>query len=200
MYFKGENMSTNSFSADQLREFVIAGHWNLPKVKELLAQFPEILNVPYQWGENDYETAIQGAAHVGSIPIAEFLLEQGAPLEICTAAMLGRTEQVALFLDETPGLINARGAHGIPLMAHAVLSGNVALASMLLKRGAREGISMALGNAVSKGHIEMTKWLLDHSTPDLSWTNYEGKTPLVIASEAGNDAIVTLLLEHGALS
>jgi uncharacterized protein len=193
-------MPTDAFSTDQLREFVIAGHWNLPKVREMLAQFPKMLDAPYKWGENDYETAIQAAAHVGSIPVAEFLLEQGAPLEICTAAMLARTDEVARLLDEDPGLINARGAHAIPLMAHAALSGNTALARMLVERGAREGISMALSNAVSKGHVEMTRWLLDNSTPDLSWTNYEGKTPLMIASEAGNEAIITLLLEHGALS
>jgi ankyrin repeat protein len=193
-------MPKNAFSTDQLREFVIAGHWNLPKVQEMLAQSPEMLNEPYAWAENDTETAIQGAAHAGSIPVAEFLLEQGAPLEVCTAAMLGRADEVARMLAEDPGLINARGAHAIPLMAHAALSGNVVLVRMLAERGAREGISMALSNAVSKGHVEMTKWLLDNSSPDLSWTNYEGKTPLMIASEGSKDAIVTLLLEHGALS
>jgi uncharacterized protein len=192
-------MTTNSFSTDQLREFVIAGHWNLPKVQEILAQFPEILNVPYQWGENDYETAIQGAAHVGSPHVAEFLLAQGAPLEICTAAMLGRLDDVTRLLAADPALINARGAHAIPLIAHAALSGNVALVQMLYERGAREGVSFALSNAVSKGHFEMTHWLLDHSTPDLNWTNYEGKTPLLIATEAGNQAIITLLQEYGAL-
>jgi ankyrin repeat protein len=192
-------MTTNSFSTDQLREFVIAGHWNLPRVQEMLAQFPEILNVPYQWAENDYETAIQGAAHVGSPHVAEFLLAQGAPLEICTAAMLGRLDDVTRLLAEDPGLISARGAHGIPLIAHAALSGNTALAQLLYERGAHEGVSFALSNAVSKGHFEMTRWLLDHSAPDLNWTNYEGKTPLLIATEAGNQAIIALLQEYGAL-
>jgi uncharacterized protein len=133
------------------------------------------------------------------MPVAEFLLEQGEPLEICTAAMLGRTDDVAHALDEEPGLINARGAHAIPLMAHAALSGNVALTRMLAERGAHEGISMALSNAVSKDHFELSKWLLENSTPDLSWTNYDGKTPLMIASAAGNNAMITLLLEHGAV-
>ncbi len=191
-------MSAESFSTEQLREFVIAGHWNLPKVQEILAQFPEILNVSYEWGENDYETAIQGAAHAGSAPVAEFLLSRGAPLEICTAAMLGREDEVIRLLAEDPGLINARGAHAIPLMAHAALSGNVALAQMLYEHGAHEGVSFALGLAVSKGHLEMTQWLLENGTPDLSWKNYEGKTPLMVATETRNEAIAALLLKYGA--
>ena len=76
-------MPTGTFSNDQLREFVIAGHWNLPKVQELLAQYPDLLNARYQWGENDYEPAIQTATHAGTPAVTEFLLAQGAPLEIC---------------------------------------------------------------------------------------------------------------------
>ncbi len=191
-------MPAMSFSPDQLREFVIASHWNLPKVQEILAQFPEMLNISYQWAENDYETAIQAAAHVGSVPVAEFLLSQGAPLEICTAAMLGREDEVIRLLAEDPSLINARGAHAIPLMAHAALSGDVALARMLHEHGAHEGMSFALSLAVSKGHVEMTHWLLENGAPDLSWTNHEGKTPLTVAVEAGNETIAALLLKYGA--
>lgn len=191
-------MTTNRFSSEQLREFVIAGHWNLPKVQEMLAEFPEILNVPYQWGDNDWETAIQGAAHVGSAHVAEFLLAQGAPLEICTAAMLGRQADVASMLAKDPALINARGAHGIPLMAHTALSGNVSLAQMLLARGEHEEMSLALSNAVNKGHVAMTRLLLEHGNPDLSWKNYEGKNALTIATERGDETIGALLRDFGA--
>lgn len=191
-------MSEPRFSPEQLREFVIAGHWNLPRVQEMLAEFPELLNERYQWGENDYETAIQAAAHVGSAHVAEFLLAQGAPLEICTAAMLGRRDELERLLDEDPARINARGAHTIPLLAHAALSGKADLAEMLVTRGAQEGISFALSNAVSKGHLDMTRWLLENTKPDLAWPNYEGKTPLTIAGEAGNEALAALLREHGA--
>ena len=79
---------------DQLREFVIAGHGDLHKVQAMLADCPTLLNATYEWKENDTETAIQAAAHVGNVAVAEFLLAQGAPLEICTAAMLGRIPDV----------------------------------------------------------------------------------------------------------
>jgi small subunit ribosomal protein S3 len=87
-------------SHDQIRDFVIAGHSNLQKTQAMLAEYPTLLNVAYKWKENDLETAIQGAAHVGNVAIAEFLLTRGAPLEICTAAMLGRKKDVEHLLHE----------------------------------------------------------------------------------------------------
>ena len=75
---------------EQIREFVIAGHGNLAAVQALLAAEPRLLNVANEWSPGDTETAIQGAAHVGSRAVAEYLLAQGAPLELPTAAMLGR--------------------------------------------------------------------------------------------------------------
>jgi ankyrin repeat protein len=188
-------MTENRFSPEQLREFVIAGHWSLPKVQEILAEFPEILNVPHQWAENDWETAIQAAAHAGSPHVADFLLAKGAPLEICTAAMLGRRDDVERLLADDPQRIQERGAHGITLMSHVALSGNVPLARMLFERGAHEDMSMALGNAVTKGHLEMARWIIENGNPDLTWTNYEGKTLLTLATE--NEALTALLKQSG---
>ena len=81
-------------SPEQIREVVIAGHGNLDKVRDMLTESPSFLNVAYEWGPDDTETAIQGAAHVGSTPIIEYLLEQGSPLDLCTAATLGRTKDI----------------------------------------------------------------------------------------------------------
>src|SRR4051794_32277203 len=77
-------------TTDQIREFVIAGHGNLEKVKQMLAIHPELLNIANVWRPGDTETALQGAAHVGNREIAEYLLSLGAPMDICCAAMLGR--------------------------------------------------------------------------------------------------------------
>ena len=191
-------MSDQTPPVEVIREFVLAGHGNLPKVQQMLAARPELLNASYPWGPADRETALQAAAHVGSRPVAEFLLDQGAPLDICTAAMLGRQAAVEDFLNYDPAMIGATGAHGIPLLTHAALSGNVALAQMLVERGAAEGMSYALNNAVSKGHVEMTRWLLERGQPDLGWKNYQEKTALAIAVEKGDERIAGLLREHGA--
>ncbi|MBI3537662.1 MAG: ankyrin repeat domain-containing protein [Chloroflexi bacterium] len=180
-------------SVEIVREFVIAGHGDLEKVKQMLAENSELLNVAYEWKENDRETAIQAAAHVGNVPIAEFLLARGAPLEIATAAMLGRKQDVENILAREPAKIRATGAHGISLMAHAALSGDVELAAMLYARGAREGISYALNNAVAKKHFAMAQWLIENTQPNLSWKNFQGKTALDVAEEQGDVALIQLL-------
>ncbi len=186
-------------SAESVKEFVIAGHGNLLRVKKLLAQNPGLLNAGYNWTDNDKETAMQAAAQVGSVPVAEFLLSSGAPLEICTAAMLGKIEDVQRFLRENPESICAKGAHGIPLLPHAALSGNAELVRMLVERGSIEGTSFALHNAVGKGYIDVARWLLENAGPDLNWKNYQGKTALMIAIERKDAPMEGLLKEHGAV-
>jgi ankyrin repeat protein len=182
---------------DQIREFVIAGHGNLPKVQAMLADNPELLNVAQPWSETDHETAIQAAAHVGARPVAEFLLAQGAPLAIPTAAMLGSAEDVKRLLAEEPARIHENGAHFIPLLPHAALSGDVELIALLHARGATEGAAYALGNAVALGHHAAARWLLANAQPELSWKNYQGKTPLEIATERGDEAMIELLKPGG---
>jgi ankyrin repeat protein len=164
----------------------------------MLAETPALLNVAYEWQADDRETALQAAAHVGNRPIAEYLLAQGAPLDICTAAMLGRQAEVERFVADDPTQIDARGAHGIALLTHAALSGDLAVVQWLYAHGARAGMSAALHNAVSLKHIELVRWLLEHGDPDLGWKNYEGKTALTVATERGFEPIVQLLREHGA--
>lgn len=189
-------MSEERIPDTLVREFVIAGHGNLPRVKELLLQDPRLLNAAYPWSETDRETSIQGAAQVGSAPVAEFLLSSGAPLDICTAAMLGRVEDVERFLKDDPDLIHAKGAHGIPLLPHAALSGRSDLVSMLVKRGAAEGASFALHNAVSRSHYDVARWLLENASPDLGWKNYQGKTALQTAVEQKDAHMEELLRRH----
>jgi len=185
-------------TSDLVREFVIAGHGNHARVKELLEQHPQLLDAAYSWSATDQETAIQGAAQVGNVPVAEYLLSKGVPLDICTAAMLGRKNEVMSFLDKDPQGINAKGAHKIPLLPHAALSGNVDLVQMLFKKGATEGMSLALNNAVSRRHHKVAKWLLENGRPDLTWKNYEGKTVLAVALDGKDEAMAQMLKEHGA--
>ena len=185
------------FSKDQIRDFIVAAHGNLPRVREMLAEHPGLLNVRHYWDGNDSETAIQAAAQSGSAPVVEYLLDRGAPLEICTAAMLGRKDVVDRMLSEDPKLIDAKGAHGIPLMPHAALSNNLELAQMLYQRGATGSMSHALGNAVAHGDARMARWILETGKPDLEWKNYEGKSLLTIATQTGKPDMVALLAEYG---
>jgi ankyrin repeat protein len=181
-----------------VRDFVIAGHMDLEKVKRMHEEHPALLNAAHPWKENDHETAIQAAAQMGNVPVAEYLLSKGAPLEICTAAMLGKLEDVRRMLSKNPKDISATGAHGIPLLAHAALSGNLDLVQLLFNQGAHQGVSFAFHNAVNRNDYKIARWLLETGKVDLAWKNYQGKTALAIAGERGYDEIVSLLKQSDA--
>src|SRR3989449_7377574 len=184
-----------ALSPELIRDFVIAGHMDLEKVKRMYEEHPALLNAAHPWKESDHETAVQAAAQMGNVAVAEYLLSKGAPLEICTAAMLGRTEDV---LSRDPKDIGAAGAHGIPLLAHAALSGNLDLVQLLFNQGAHQGVSFALHNAISRNNYDVTRWLLGTGKVDLDWKNYQGKTALAVANEKGYGEIVSLLRQYDA--
>jgi ankyrin repeat protein len=193
-----ENLQSNVSSTEEVKAFVTAAHFSLDKVKQILAEQPDLLNVAYLWQEGDAETAIQAAAHMGSVEIAEYLLEHGAPLEIYTAAMLGRVDGVRLMLADDPANAKRRGAHSIPLMTHVALGGNLEIAELVLSSGGNEGISFALHGAIARCDTDMVRWLLDHGATDLDVRNYQDKTPLEVAVENDCDEIAVLLRERGA--
>jgi ankyrin repeat protein len=178
---------------EEIRDFVIAGHGDFDKVKSLLAAQPELLNRAHSWSDTDSETAIQAASHVGNADIAEFLLARGAPLAIYTAAMLGRRDEVARMLAADSELAKLRGAHGIPLLPHAAMSGDLALVSAVHAAGATEGASSALIFAVARRHAALVAWLLANAAPDRTWKNFQGKTALDIARERRFEEIEALL-------
>ncbi len=111
-----------------VQEFVGVAHGDLNRVKELLAQEPALVNATWDWGGGDFETALGAAAHMGRRDIAEFLLENGARLDIFAAAMLGKLDVVKAALTAYPESINTPGPHGIPLIAHAKAGGEEAKA------------------------------------------------------------------------
>ena len=183
---------------DQLREFVINAHFNLEKTKQTLAENPALLNQAYKWNENDYETAIQAAAQLGSVPIIELLLEKGAPLDICTAAVLGKREEVESRLDQDPSMAKAAGAHGIPLLPHAVWSNDPQLVELVYKRGGTSGADLALNNAILRGNETIVEWLIEDAGADVNSKNYQGKPLLTVAKERKNEKVIQLLVRHGA--
>ena len=104
-------------------ELVLKAHGDLGVVKQLVEQEPAIANAAWDWGGGDWETALGAASHVGRREIAQYLLEHGARMDIFAAAMLGEVEIVRSMLEAQPGLRDARGPHGIPLLAHAEAGG-----------------------------------------------------------------------------
>ena len=187
-----------SGQTETIKEFVTASHFDLSKVQAMLAGNPALLNVQYEWSPGDWESGIMAGSHMGSRDIVEFFLAQGVPLDICAAAMLGRTADVQAFLDANPALANARGAHQISLMFHAAMSGDTTLTELLKSAGCAEGYSHALHGAINYGHTAMVEWLLDNGAQDINVLDYQGNTPLKSALDQGHTAIADLLRSRGA--
>lgn len=116
-----------ALSPDLVKEFVIAGHGNLDRTKELLGQEPGLLNATWDWGGGDFETALGGAGHMGRKDIAEFLLSQGSRMDIFVATMLGKLDIVKAMLTAYPELIHSKGPHGLTFLHHAKKGGDEAL-------------------------------------------------------------------------
>jgi hypothetical protein len=126
--------------AEKVKDFVIAGHGNIEKVKSLLLEFPTLLYATWDWGDGDFETALEGAGHVGNKEIAALLIEQGARTNMFVLTMLGKTGIVKPYLEAFPAYINARGPHGLTLLHHAKKGGDDAkeLLEYLQSKGLKE--------------------------------------------------------------
>ena len=84
-------------------ELVGNAHGNMARVQEILTAHPELVNAASRWGE----TPVQAAAQMGDRAMTEYLLGLGAPLDICTAAMLGRGDIVEVMLATDPAQAHA---------------------------------------------------------------------------------------------
>jgi hypothetical protein len=120
-------------------EFVLKAHGDLGVVKQLVEREPAIINAAWDWGGGDWETGLGAAAHVGRRDIAEYLLEHGARMDVFAAAMLGEAGIVRAMLEAQPDLREARGPHGIPLVAHAEAGGEQARGVLDLLQAAPVG-------------------------------------------------------------
>jgi hypothetical protein len=121
-------METKSLALEitLVQEFVSKSHADLERVKELLAQELALVNASWDWGGGDWETGLGAAAHMGRKDIANYLLENGARLDLFAAAMLGKLDIIKAVLEAYPDAIKIPGPHGIPLIAHAQAGGEEA--------------------------------------------------------------------------
>lgn len=122
---------------ETIKEFVTAGHGDLDKVKLMLKEEPNLIYTSYDWGNGDYEQAIEGAGHLGKKEIANYLIENGARANLFVLTMLGKTNLVTPTLEEYPNLIKSKGAHGFSLLHHAKMGGKESeeLYEYLTKKG-----------------------------------------------------------------
>ena len=93
----------------------------------MLKEQPGLLNASWDVGGGDFETALEGAGHVGDREIAEYLIDQGARANIFVLTMLGHTAIVKGLLSLYPHLLRSKGPHGLTLLHHATRGGEPAM-------------------------------------------------------------------------
>ena len=118
--------SREVLASELVHRFVNDAHGDLDSVRELIGEEPALVNAAWDWGGGDWETGLGAAAHMGRRDIAEFLLENGARIDLFAAAMLGKLEIVQAVVADDPSVINLPGPHGIKLLIHAKKGGKAA--------------------------------------------------------------------------
>jgi ankyrin repeat protein len=187
-----------------INEYVGAGHGNLARMKELLALYPKLLHANASWDE----LAVEAGAHVGFKDGVRFLLDQGAPAALPTAAMMGMTAYARKLLEEDPKRIWDCGAHNMPPIWFPAIGGgetdHLEIARLLLDAGADPNAhkrgQTALHWAARGGQIEMAELLLSRgaAVDVISRTPQGEMTPLAAALRAEKKDMADLLRRHGA--
>lgn len=196
------NPNADRLPAEQVQQFVGASHGNVEKVKSMLEETPALVNATHDWGAGDFENGLNAASHTGNREIALMLLDQGARLDCCAAAMLGMENVLREMLSLCPVLHATPGAHNISLLIHAAFGREPAAGTfeLLLNAGADVNAASKIGMtplmAVCRtGNVEQARGLLQRGA-DVAAVDNQSRTALQLAEEGGHPELVTLLRNH----
>ena len=136
--------------------------------------------------------------------IRDFLVSHGAVLELHEAAAAGDLARVREFVEKDAALARSYSPDGFPVVALAAVFGNFEVAKYLHAKGADINAAAtngsgynALSGAVTSGHTEIVKWLLENGAePNYRYSN--NYSPLLNAAANGHLEILKLLQAHGA--
>lgn len=149
---------------------------------------------------DDGRTALHDSIEYGKHDIRELLLERGAYVDICAAAILGLLGRVSELLDQEPGLANDRSTNLSPL-GWAAFGNQTDTATELISRGARMDDGELLCAALV-GHVEVGRLLLERGADPNEIDKNSGGTALHAAASMrytdDSSAFVSMLLEAGA--
>ena len=194
---------TEGIPQDLINQFVSVAHNNFEKVKQLQKLCPTLVMTHATWDE----MAIEAAAHMGLVPMAQFLADLGAPVSTCTATILGAEKLVKRLVTEDKGCMRERGAHDLPLLAYTAFGSQQAdIAQFLLDAGADVHVrafgQTTLHLAAAKGHVELARLLLDRGADvnAVAKLRKTDMTPLAVALQAKQSKIADLLTSRGGRS
>ena len=170
------------------------------RVRAMLDEDPSLVSSRAATGE----TPVIAALYRGHQSIVDRLIDAGAPLDLWTAAALGRADIVEARLHEDPTSVHRQSYDGWTPLHLAAFFGHAAVVTLLLEGGANlEAVSgnrignTALHAAVAGGRVDAALRLIDAGAA-VNAADGGGHTPLHIAAEGGYVPIVESLLRHHA--
>lgn len=185
---------------DFINRFVTLAHFDSERTMHLFKLAPALLSARASWDE----LAIEAAAHMGRVPLAQFFADEGAPVSACTATLLGLRERVESLVGANSSCLRERGAHDLPLLTYTAFGEQRAgLAEFLLKSGAdvhAVGLGMTpLHVAAAKGHVELAQLLIDYGADINAPGRQQGAlmTPLDMAVRSRQTKMEQFLKDRG---
>ncbi|HVF15246.1 MAG TPA: ankyrin repeat domain-containing protein [Acidimicrobiales bacterium] len=149
-------------------------------------------------------SAILWALYRNHHDIVEALLEVGPALDVFDAAALGRLDRLTELVDADPEQANAWSADGFTPVGLAAFFGQPEAVRLLIERGAdvhavarNEMRVQPLHAATAASDVESVRMILEAGA-DPNAEQQKGFTPLMAARLHDDQAIIDLLLAHGA--
>ena len=114
----------------EVQRFVRLSHFDFESVQSMLEERPQLVHASWDWGNGDFETGLGAASHVGNVKIAEYLIANGARINLFALTMLGQTAAVKAIVTAHPESLMAKGPHGLGLL-HPARKGGERAAGLL---------------------------------------------------------------------
>lgn len=173
---------------------------DLAAVRALLDQDPALLTAK----NAQSQSAVLFSIYNRQTEVRDLLLSRGVPLELHEAAAAGDVARVKELVEKDASLAKGFSPDGFPILALAAVFGQFEVTKYLHAKGgdvnaaATNGSGYnALTGAVTSGHTEIVKWLLENGAdPNYRYAN--NYSPLLNAAANGHLEILKLLIAHGA--
>jgi ankyrin repeat protein len=176
------------------------------RLRELVDRYPEVAGTR----NADGLSAVLHALYVGRRELVDDLLKANPPLDVFDAAAVGRTRGLEELLAADDDAARAWSPDGFTALHLAAYFGQPAAVKLLLEHGADVGarsrnplgvkpLNSAAASPVADSRVEIAGLLLDAGA-DPNGELENGFRPLDAAQQNGDEALVELLRERGAIS